>query len=152
MSYRVRRKFTSSTFQVGDHLCKIFLQPVHEYRSGFWLWNTGFAIGKSQRQLNDWYWRRENKRRRSLDDAFNGRVGIKAIRRGFMRKSFGFVGSLPLATFLLSIALQVLQLSSFLHSAGGEDTIQSGRLTKIGRSSSGTDLLIRTTRSEISSK
>ncbi len=67
-------------------------------------------------------------------------------------KSFGFVGSLPLATFLLSIALQVLQLSSFLHSAGGEDTIQSGRLTKTGRSSSGTDLLIRTTRSEISSK
>jgi len=84
MSYRVRRKFTSSTFQVGDHLCKIFLQPVHEYRPGFWLWNTGFAIGKSQRQLNDWYWRRETKRRRSLDDAFNGRVGIKAIRRGFM--------------------------------------------------------------------
>ena len=39
MSYRVRRKFTSSTFQVGDHLCKIFLQPVHEYRPGFWLWN-----------------------------------------------------------------------------------------------------------------
>ena len=151
MSYRVRRKFTSSTFQVGDHLCKIFLQPVHEYRPGFWLWNTGFAIGKSQRQLNDWYWRRENKRRRSLDGAFNGRVGIKQYDEALW-KSFAFVGHSPLATFLLLIALQGLQLNSFLHSAGGEDTIRSGRLTKTGRSSSGTDLLMRTTRSEISSK
>ena len=84
MSYRTRRKFTSTTFAVGDHLCKIFLQPVCEYRPGYWIWNTGFAIGKSRRQLNDWYWKRNNKRRRSLDGAFNGKVGIKAIRRGFM--------------------------------------------------------------------
>ena len=84
MSYRVRRKFTSSTFQVEDHLCKIFLDPMREYRPGFWLWNTGFAVGKSHRQLNDWYAKRNNKRRRSLEGAFNGRAGIKAIRRGFM--------------------------------------------------------------------
>ena len=84
MSYRTRRKFTSSTFEVGDHLCKVFLEPKTEYRPGFWLWNTGFAVGKSQRQLNDWYWRRKNKRTRSLNETFNGKVGIKAIRRGFM--------------------------------------------------------------------
>lgn len=151
MSYRVRRKFTSSTFQVGDHLCKIFLQPVHEYRPGFWLWNTGFAIGKSQRQLNDWYWRRENKRRRSLDGAFNGRVGIKAIRRGFM-EVLRLRWALAPGDVLVIDSTSGAQLSSFLHSAGGEDTIRSGRLTKTGRSSSGTDLLMRTTRSEISSK
>ena len=84
MSYRVRRKFTSSTFEVEGHLCKIFLDPLHEYRPGFWLWNTGFAVGKSHRQLNDWYRKRKNKRRRSLDGAFNGKAGIKAIRQGFM--------------------------------------------------------------------
>lgn len=84
MSYRTRRKFTSSTFEVGDHLCKVFLEPKVEYRPGFWLWNTGFAVGKSQRQLNDWYWKRKNKRARSLNEAFNGKVGIKAIRRGFL--------------------------------------------------------------------
>ena len=84
MSYRTRRKFTSSTFAVGDHLCKVFLEPRVEYRPGYWLWNTGFAVGKSQRQLNDWYWRRNNRRRRSLDGNFKGKVGIKAIRRGFL--------------------------------------------------------------------
>jgi hypothetical protein len=83
MTYRIRRKFISSTFTVEGHLCKIFLEPVREYAPGYYLWNTGFAIGKSRRQLNDWYWRRKNKRRRSLDNHFNGRVGIKAIRRGF---------------------------------------------------------------------
>lgn len=83
MTYRIRRKFISSTFTVEGHLCKIFLEPIREYAPGFYLWNTGFAIGKSRRQLNDWYWRRNNRRRRSLDNHFNGRAGIKAIRQGF---------------------------------------------------------------------
>ena len=83
MSYRVRRKFTSSKFYVEGQLCKIFLEPMTEFRPGFYLWNTGFAIGKSNRQLNDWYWKRKNKRARSLANKFNGKSGIKAIRRGF---------------------------------------------------------------------
>ena len=83
MTYRIRRKFISSTFTVEDHLCKVFLEPFHQYNPGFYLWNTGFAIGKSHRQLNDWYWRRKNKRRRSLEKQFTGRVGTKAIRMGF---------------------------------------------------------------------
>ena len=66
MNYRVRRKFTSSKFYVDGQLCKIFLEPMTEFRPGFYLWNTGFAIGKSNRQLNDWYWKRKNKRARSL--------------------------------------------------------------------------------------
>ena len=83
MTYRVRRKFTSSTFRVEGQLCKIFLEPVFEYAPGYWIWNVGFAIGKSRRQLNDWYWRRKNKRRKSLDRRIVGRSGVKAIRRGF---------------------------------------------------------------------
>jgi hypothetical protein len=82
MTHRVRRKFTSSAFVVDDQLCKIFLEPLHEYRPGFFVWNVGFAIGKSRRQLNDWYWKRKNKRRRSLERQIVGRSGMKAIRRG----------------------------------------------------------------------
>ena len=67
-------------------------------------------------------------------------------------KYFASVGSLPLAMFLLLIALLVIQLNNSMRSAGGEDTIPNGRLTKMRRSFSGTDLLIRMTRSEITSK
>lgn len=83
MTYRVCRKFISSTFRVDGQLCKIFLDPMREYKPGFWVWNVGFAIGKSRRQLNDWYWQRRNKRRRSLTMHLTGRSGMKAIRRGF---------------------------------------------------------------------
>ena len=82
MTYRVRRKFISSTFTVEGQLCKVFLEPFYEYTPGFYLWNAGFAIGKSRRQLNDWYWRRKNKRRRSLEGKITGRAGFKAIRKG----------------------------------------------------------------------
>ena len=83
MSLRVRRKFTSSTFDVDGQLCKIFLQPWFQQANGFWGWNVGFAIGKSRRQLNDWYWQRKNRRRRSLKGKLVGRSGLKAIRKGF---------------------------------------------------------------------
>lgn len=83
MTYRIRRKFTSSTFRVGDQICGIFLEPMVEYRPGFWMWNVGFAVGKSRRQLNDWFWNRKNKRARSLTNRLVGKSGMKAIRRGF---------------------------------------------------------------------
>lgn len=79
MTYRVRRKFTGSTFRVQGQLCKIFLEPIYEYRPGFWYWNVGFAVGKSRRQLNDWYWNRKNKRWRSLHKKMMGKAGISAL-------------------------------------------------------------------------
>jgi len=82
MSYRVCRKFTCSLFRVGDQLCKVFLEPVEEYRPGYWLWNFGLAVGSSRRQLNDWYHRKQNKRRRSLDAQLTGRGGMKAFSTG----------------------------------------------------------------------
>lgn len=72
MTYRVRRKFTSTTFEVDDHVCKLFFDPIYEYATGFCLWNVGFAVGKSKRQLNDWYRNRRNKRRRNLRNHLTG--------------------------------------------------------------------------------
>ena len=83
MSYRVCRHLTSSTFKVNGQLCKVFLEPRIEYRPGYWLWSVGFAVGKSRRQLNDWYWQRKNKRYRSLDEKMVGTSGIKFISEGF---------------------------------------------------------------------
>jgi len=82
MSYRICRHNTSSTFRVNGQLCKVFLEPVEEHRPGYWLWNLGFAIGKSKRQLNDWYHRKQNKRRRSLDARLTGQHGMKAFSTG----------------------------------------------------------------------
>lgn len=83
MTYRVCRHTISKTFKVGNQLCKVFLEPNNQYQPGFWVWNVGFAIGKSRRQLNDWYWKKQNKRRRSLANQLTGRNGIKAIKAGF---------------------------------------------------------------------
>jgi len=83
MTYRVRRKFTSHTFKVNDQLCKVFFEPWHEYEKGYWIWNVGFAVGKSKRQLNDWFWKRKNKRWRSLHNQLLGRQGMKTISQGF---------------------------------------------------------------------
>ena len=68
-----RRQFTTSTFFVEGQRCKIFFQPLSEFKKGFWIWNVGFAIGKSNRQLNDWYWKRKNKRSRSIRNRMVGK-------------------------------------------------------------------------------
>ena len=83
MTQRVRRKFTSSKFRVNNYLCKTFLEPVEEYDCGFYIWNIALAIGKSNRQLNDWYRMRKNKRARSLKSKLTGRDGLKALRKGY---------------------------------------------------------------------
>lgn len=83
MTYRVRRKLISSTFKVNQHLCKIFLEPWSAGQEGSMVWNVGFAVGKSRRQLNDWYHKRQNKRYRSLHKQLTGNTGIKTITKGF---------------------------------------------------------------------
>ena len=74
-SYR-RRKFTTSTFFVEGQLCKIFFQPLSTFNKNHVVWNVGFAIGKSKRQLNDWYWKRKNKRSRSIRNKMIGKSGL----------------------------------------------------------------------------
>lgn len=79
MSYRVRRKFTCYKFCVNGQICKFFLEPIKEYLPGFYFWNVGFAVGKSNRQLNDWYKERKNKRAKKIRKRLTGRSGIKPL-------------------------------------------------------------------------
>ena len=81
-NYR-RRKFTADKFFVEGQICKIFLTPQKEFEKGFWLWHVGFAVGKSNRQLNDWYWRKKNKRARSIEKKITGKNGVKTYLRCF---------------------------------------------------------------------
>lgn len=83
MTYRVRRKLISSKFKIKNQLCKVFLDPWFQQPDQFWAWNVGFAVGKSNRQLNDWYHGRKNKRRRSLHKHLTGCQGINTISLGF---------------------------------------------------------------------
>lgn len=83
MSFRVSRQPTSCTFKVKDQLCRVSLTPWHEYRPGFWIWNTSFAVGSSKRQLRDWYHHRRNKRTRKISKKIVGRSGLLTISKGF---------------------------------------------------------------------
>ena len=83
MTYRVRRKFTSTKFCIDGQICKVFLHPEHKYRKDYWFWKVGFAVGKSNRQLNDWFNEKKNKRARSIHKQMTGKTGMKAILRGF---------------------------------------------------------------------
>ena len=83
MTYRPRRRTLTSTIIVGKHICKVFLQPWQYSASSGVLWRVGFAVGKSRRQINDWYHGRRNRRRRSLHRIMTGTEGFKTIPRGF---------------------------------------------------------------------
>ena len=83
MSYRVRRKFTSYKFCIDDQICKIFIDPKTEYEKGFYFWIVGFAVGNSNRQINDWYKGKKNKRARTLQGKIVGKSGLKTIRRAY---------------------------------------------------------------------
>ena len=85
MSYRVRRKFTSYKFCVNGQICKFFLEPKKEYLPGFYFWNVGFAVGKSNRQLNDWYREKKNKRAKKLRRKLTGKSGIKPLSTAFRK-------------------------------------------------------------------
>ena len=37
----------------------------------FWMWHIGFAVGKSTRQVNDWYYMKQNKRARAVRNKDN---------------------------------------------------------------------------------
>jgi len=85
MNQRVRRKFTSYKFCVNGQICKFFLEPKKEYLPGFYFWNVGFAIGRSNRQLNDWYKEKKNKRANKLRKKLTGKSGIKPLSIAFRK-------------------------------------------------------------------
>ncbi len=59
------------------------MNRLTEFQPGFYGWNIGFAIGKSNRQLNDWFKEKKNKRASSLKFKLVGKSGLKFIRYGF---------------------------------------------------------------------
>ena len=83
MSYRVRSKFTSTKFSINGLICKIFLERRKQYKPGFYLWNVGFAISKSERQLNDWYKGKKNRRARSLKKRIVNKLGIRGLKKAY---------------------------------------------------------------------
>ena len=85
MTYRVRRKLISTTFKINSTLCKLFIEPWGISQKNFWVWNVGFVIGKSNRQLNDWYTERRNKRARSITEKVTGKEGVTTITQGWKR-------------------------------------------------------------------
>ena len=83
MTYRPHRRTLTSTIKVGNHLCKVFISPWDDVPDGTVVWKVGFAVGKSRRQINDWYRVRRNKHYRSLHKHMTGTEGFKTIPRGF---------------------------------------------------------------------
>ena len=83
MTYRPHRRTLTSTIRVGKHLCKVFIKPWVQMPNGTVVWKVGFGVGKSRRQINDWYHVRQNRRRRSLHKHMTGTEGFKTIPRGF---------------------------------------------------------------------
>ena len=77
-----RRKFTTYKFFVEGQVGKVFLRPQKEWKNGFWLWHIGFAVGKSVRQVNDWYYKKQNKRAKSVRKKITGKAGPKFLIEG----------------------------------------------------------------------
>ena len=78
-NYYRRRKFTTYKFFVEGQVGKVFLRPPKKWKDGFWLWHIGFAVGKSTRQVNDWYYMKQNKRAKSVRHRITGKAGIKTV-------------------------------------------------------------------------
>jgi len=83
MTYRVCRKRSTTIFKINNQYCKLFLTPLYEYETGYWVWKFGFAVSKSKRQLNDWYRQKKNRRSKALHNQISGQAGMKPIIHGF---------------------------------------------------------------------
>ena len=64
-------------------LCKVYIRRYIEFQPGFFGWHVGFAIGKSNRQLSDWFWEKKNRRAKSIRKKMTGKSGLKLIKLGF---------------------------------------------------------------------
>jgi len=85
MRQRIRRQLISTKFKLNKKLCKLFIDPWYTYEKGFWVWNVGFAIGKSNRQLNDWYNQRRNKRANAIRKKMSGPGDYRSFYQAWRR-------------------------------------------------------------------
>ena len=82
MTYKVCRKRSTTTFKINDQYCKIFFTPLKPWNGDYWMWDIGFAVSKSKRQLNDWYAKKKNKRTKKLTSQLTGKGGIRTLTEG----------------------------------------------------------------------
>ena len=83
MNIRIKRKFKSFKYSINDQICKVFIEPVGFDKNGCYVWNVGVGISSSNRELNDWYWNRKNKRAKSMRLNLPGKGGFKSARCAF---------------------------------------------------------------------
>ena len=81
-NYYRRRKFTTYKFFVVGQVGKVFLRRQKKWKDGFWMWHIGFAVGKSTRQVNDWYYMKQNKRAKAVKKKITGKAGTKCLIEG----------------------------------------------------------------------
>jgi hypothetical protein len=78
----MRRPLQTSVFDIGDgYKIKFWLTFSHHQDKNVVLWGS-VAIAKSNRQLNDWFERRKNKRSRKLTSKLTGKIGIRSMECG----------------------------------------------------------------------
>jgi hypothetical protein len=81
MTYKVCRKRSTTTFKINNQVCKVFLNPLFKGENGHWIWELSFAIGKSKRDLNDWFNQRKNKRANRIKKRLTGKNGLKPLNK-----------------------------------------------------------------------
>jgi len=92
MSLRTTRAKKVATTRIGNYILKVRLSPWMFLGKDGVIWLASLAIGKSNRQINDWMNRKTNKRRYLMDISLTGRFASKtqaiAIRqvREWMRE------------------------------------------------------------------
>jgi len=75
----MRRPLQTSVFDINDgYKIKFWLTFSHCQGKNIVLWGS-VAIAKSNRQLNDWFGRRKNKRSRKLTSKLTGKIGIRSM-------------------------------------------------------------------------
>ena len=77
-----RRKFTTYKFFVEGQVGKVFIRRQKKWKDRFWMWHIGFVVGKSVRQVNDWYHAKQNKRAKAVRRKITGKSGPKFLIEG----------------------------------------------------------------------
>ena len=76
MSLRTTRAKKVVTTRIGKYILKVRLSPWMFLGKNGVIWLASLAIGKSNRQINDWMMRKGNKRRYQMDTSLTGRFGM----------------------------------------------------------------------------
>lgn len=86
-TYRIkyfREHYVLSNGQVlGVYKKRIEVRYPYEPKENYTIWNVGVVIAKTRRQCNDWYMKRDNKRKRKIRYKSTGKVGLEGLNIAF---------------------------------------------------------------------